>query len=294
MKFITFNFNGREEIGIISKKQDKVIKIKDILGDTAPNSMLELIEKFSPEVENKLRGIYHKEEGIDIKEVELLSPIPEPRRGIICLGKNYAEHVKEVPSIMDFKKGLPENPIYFCKLVDRAIGDKGTISIHKDLTENMDYEVELAVIIGKEGKDIPKDKVEDYIFGYTILNDISARSLQTKHIQWFKGKSLDGTCPIGPCIVHKSHISFPVELDIKSYVNGELRQSSNTREMIFNIPYIISEFSKGTTLKAGDIISTGTPSGVGMGFNPPKFLKLGDEVECCIEKIGVLSNKVGK
>ncbi|KOA21492.1 ureidoglycolate lyase [Clostridium homopropionicum DSM 5847] len=295
LKFVTFYYKGIEQVGLLSKKNDRVYTIKELLESDRPNSMIDFIEDFNECVEKKLKYIYENSnnlEGIDISKVKLLAPIPEPRRGVICLGKNYAEHVNEVPSAIDFRKGLPENPIYFCKLVDRAIEDKGSISIHKDVSKQVDYEVELAVIIGKKGRDIPKDKVEEYVFGYTILNDISLRDIQAKHIQWFKGKSFDGTCPMGPCIVHKSEIKLPVKLDIKCYVNGELRQNSNTSKMIFDIPYIISEFSKGTTLKPGDIISTGTPSGVGMGFKPPKLLKVGDEIMCYIEKIGTLTNIV--
>jgi len=295
LKFVTFYYKDREQVGLLSKEEDRVFSIKELLNSNKPNSMLELIEDFNENLESKLKNVYENLDnlkGTHVSEVKLLAPIPEPRRGVICLGKNYAEHVNEVPSAIDFKKGLPENPIYFCKLVDRAIEDKGAISIHKDVSKQVDYEVELAVIIGKKGRDIPKDKVEEYIFGYTILNDISLRDIQAKHIQWFKGKSFDGTCPMGPCIVYKSEIKFPVELDIKCYVNGELRQDSNTRKMIFDIPYIISEFSKGTTLKPGDVISTGTPSGVGMGFKTPKLLKVGDEVMCYIEKIGTLTNIV--
>lgn len=295
LKFITFYHENKEQIGLLSKEEDKVFLIKELLNSNKPNSMIELIEEFNQDIESKLENAYDNLDslkGIEISKVKFLAPIPEPRRGVICLGKNYAEHVKEVPSAIDFKNGLPENPIYFCKLVDRAVEDKGVISIHKDVAKQVDYEVELAVIIGKKGKDIPKDKVEEYIFGYTILNDISLRDIQAKHVQWFKGKSFDETCPMGPCIVYKSEIKLPVELDIKCYVNGELRQDSNTRKMIFDIPYIISEFSKGTTLKPGDIISTGTPSGVGMGFKPPKLLKAGDEVMCYIEKIGTLTNVV--
>ncbi|MGY0374963.1 fumarylacetoacetate hydrolase family protein [Clostridium sp. JNZ J1-5] len=292
MKFITFNYKGNEEIGVMTKDDKKIIIIKDVFGESGTNNMMEFIENFFDKYEERLINIDNEEKCIDIGDVTLEAPIPEPRRGVICLGKNYKEHVKEVPSTMDLKNGLPENPIYFCKLVDKSLGNEEKISLHEEITKQLDYEVELAVIMGKRGKDIPYDKVEEYIFGYTILNDISIRDIQTKHVQWFKGKSFDGTCPIGPWIVDKRDIKFPIELDIECYVNGELRQKSNTKELIFDIPYIISEFSKGTTLKPGDIISTGTPAGVGMGFKPPKFLKAGDEIKCYIEKIGTLTNIV--
>lgn len=292
MKFVTFILDGVETIGILTKDEKRVVKIKDILGENAPTTLVELIENFSDEYRSALKNVEGNYEEFDIEKVIMKAPIPVPKRGIICLGKNYREHVKEVPSNIDFKNGVPEHPIYFLKLVDEAVAHGGNILLNTDVTNQLDYEAELAVVIGKEGKNIPKDKVEEYIFGYTIINDISARDTQAKHVQWFYGKSLDGTCPMGPCIVDKSEISFPPELDIKCYVNGELRQNSNTREFIFDIPYIISEFSKGVTLKPGDIIATGTPAGVGMGFNPKKFLKDGDEVVCVVDGVGMLRNSV--
>ena len=166
------------------------------------------------------------------------------------------------------------------------------VIIPKDYTYKIDYEVELAIIIGKGGKDISPENAEEYIFGYTIGNDISARDVQTKHTQWFKGKSLDTFSPLGPCIVDKSEIKFPIELDISCKINGEVRQNSNTKNLIFDIAYILSDLSKALTLKAGDIILTGTPAGVGVGFKPHKYLKSGDIIECYIENIGRLTNIV--
>ncbi|SKA98333.1 2-keto-4-pentenoate hydratase/2-oxohepta-3-ene-1,7-dioic acid hydratase (catechol pathway) [Caloramator quimbayensis] len=292
MKFLTYKYKEQEKIGVLSKDENKVIALSEVLGLNPNISMIEFIEEYRDEYEEKIKKAIENNKGVNINEVELQSPITVPKRNVICLGKNYKEHVKEVPSAMDFKGGVPECPIYFTKLVNRAVAHGENIPLHSDLTNELDYEVELAVVIGKEGSDIPENEVEDYIFGYTILNDISVRNLQTKHIQWFLGKSLDGTCPMGPYLVHKSMLKFPLELDIKCYVNDELRQCSNTREMIFDIPYIISNISRGLTLKKGDIISTGTPSGVGMGFKPPKFLKGGDVVTCEIQGIGVLRNIV--
>lgn len=172
------------------------------------------------------------------------------------------------------------------------MGQEDIIVSHADIDEQLDYEVELAVIIGKKGTNIPKDQVEDYIFGYTIINDISARQLQQQHSQWYRGKSLDSFTALGPVVVHKSEMPFPIELDISSRVNGELRQNSNTKYFLADIPSIISEFSNGITLEPGDIIATGTPSGVGMGFNPPRYMKSGDVVECEIQNIGILRNAV--
>ena len=156
----------------------------------------------------------------------------------------------------------------------------------------MDYEAELAVIIGKDAKNVPVSEVKNYIFGYTVINDVSARTLQTRHKQWYFGKSLDGFLPMGPCIVSADEIAYPPKLPIRSYVNGELRQNSNTELLIFDIDHVISELSQGMTLQAGTIIAMGTPAGVGMGFEPPKFLKTGDVVTCEIEGIGRITNPI--
>ena len=158
----------------------------------------------------------------------------------------------------------------------------------------MDYEAELAVIIGKDAKSVPISEVKNYIFGYTVINDVSARTLQTRHKQWYFGKSLDGFLPMGPCIVTAEEFPYPPRLSIQSRVNGELRQDSSTELMIFGIDHVVSELSAGMTLKAGTIIATGTPAGVGMGFDPPRFLKPGDVVECSIEGIGTLVNRVSE
>jgi 2-keto-4-pentenoate hydratase/2-oxohepta-3-ene-1,7-dioic acid hydratase in catechol pathway len=287
--YCTFEMKGLERVGIVSEDKKMVVPLDEVLGQGSSN-MLEFIMNFKKEYVKVLGCALRESKGIPISEVRLLAPIPNPLRGVICLGKNYKDHVNEVKSLVNPIGDIPENPIYFEKMVDRCPGDGDYIPSHIEETEFLDYEVELAVIIGKEGKNIPVDKVEEYIFGYTILNDISARDIQKKHIQWYRGKSLDGTCPMGPWLVHRDEIEFPPKLKLQTIVNKELRQSGNTEELIFDIPYIISDFSKGITLKPGDIISTGTPAGVGMGFNPPKTLKAGDEVSCYIEKIGSLTN----
>jgi len=227
---------------------------------------------------------------IPLKNVKLIAPIPYPRRNIICLGKNYVKHAQEIAGTIKGGGDFPGEPIYFSKFASPAIGPDDYIMAHENVTSCLDYEVELAVVIGKNGMNIKRYEVEEYIFGYTIINDVTARDLQKTHGQWFRGKSLDTFCPMGPCILHKSEVPFPVKLDISCSINGELRQSSNTGEMTFDIPYIISQLSEGIELKAGDIIATGTPEGVGIGFNPPRYLKPGDVVTCTIEKIGTLTN----
>ena len=289
MRFVTFNSKGTEKIGVISQDEKSLTSLDELFPDF---TMIDLIKNFSKDIAEQIERVQTENIKIPLNEVVLESPIPNPPRGIICLGKNYKDHIKEVAKAIDSEPEVPKFPIYFSKLVDRCVGPDSVIPAHKNLTYSLDYEVELAIIIGKEGKDIPENQVDEYIFGYTILNDVSVRNAQKKHSQWFKGKSFDGTCPMGPWIVTKDEFKSPVELAISSYVNGELRQDSNTREFIFDIPYVISDFSKGVTLKPGDVIATGTPAGVGMGFTPPKFLQAGDEVECYIENIGFLKNKV--
>ena len=211
---------------------------------------------------------------------------------LICLGINYKAHADEAERYSDaFKKERPI-PIYFSKRVTEAVAPNGFIESHPRLVERLDYEAELAVIIGKKAKHVKAEDAADYIFGYTVLNDVSARLLQTTHKQWYFGKGLDGFTPMGPCITSADEIAFPPALQISSRINGELRQNSVTDLLITSITDIIEELSSGMTLMPGTIIATGTPSGVGMGFDPPKFLKSGDMVECSIEGIGTLRNVV--
>lgn len=232
---------------------------------------------------------------VDMKNVELLAPIQEPDQDMICLGINYVEHGEEAARYNKeaFLRERP-NAIYFSKRINCAVAPYGEIDPHTDIVDKLDYECELAVIISKDAKNVEEKDAYKYVFGYTIINDVSARNLQTAHKQWYFGKSLDGFTPMGPCIVTADEIEQPPRLALKSYVNGELRQNSNTEYMVFDIAHVISELSAGMTLKAGTIIATGTPAGVGMGFNPPRFLKPGDEVICEIENIGRLINRVGK
>ncbi len=234
-------------------------------------------------------------EAVDLEDenVRILSPIPHPRQDVICLGINYADHATEAKGFDSeaFSKERPE-PIFFSKRVSFSQGTGDIIPLHEDICDSLDYETELGVVIGRDAFKVKAEDVMDYIFGYTIVNDVSARNLQTRHKQWYFGKSLDGFTPMGPCIVSKDEFDGIPHLDIKTYVNGELRQSSNTANLITGIPEIIETLSAGMTLAAGTVIATGTPSGVGMGMDPPCFLKDKDEVVCEIEGIGRLVNTV--
>ena len=294
MRFVNYNYNKREHLGVLI--DGGVVDLNLVLvslGKTRVNSMIEFIGIYNDEIESIEESIKDKKfEAIPLTNVKLNAPIDRPRRNVFCLGKNYVDHVKEVDSTVIASAGIPKAPIYFTKATNTCTGDGDEIRFSKSVTKRVDYEVELAVVIGKEGINIKEEDAEGYIFGYTIVNDVSARDLQVKHNQWFKGKSLDTFCPMGPSLVHKSEIPFPVKLNISSTVNGEVRQNSNTKNLIFNLACIISDLSKGFTIKPGDIISTGTPSGVGIGFKPEKLLKNGDIVECTIEKIGKISNTV--
>lgn len=298
MIYATIFFDGREQICCIDGVGSRVFLLEGFLlgefdRDKMPANMLQFINSYKPDWTDKIALFYGRqpEYAIPLGDVKLLTPIPSPPRNIVCLGKNYRAHAEELKGQI-FSDQLPTHPIYFTKPDHSVTGPGDAILLHSNITSKVDYEVELAVIIGKKGIDIPREKAEEHIFGYTIANDISARDLQQDHTQWYKGKSLTSHCPIGPWIVHKSVLPMPLSLNLKSYINGQLRQQGNTDELIFDIPYIISDLSRGYELRPGDIIMTGTPAGVGMGFNPPKYLKAGDHVLCEIDKIGALSNPV--
>lgn len=230
---------------------------------------------------------------VSLAEVQLLAPIVHPRQDVICLGINYAAHALEAG---DFSKeafgGERPYTIYFSKRVNRATAAGEAIPAYEGLVDSLDYEVELGVVLGRDVKNVSVEEALDSVFGYTIINDVSARNLQTRHKQWYVGKSLDGFTPMGPCIVTADEIEDVQNLDISCHVNGQLRQSSNTKLMIQTVAGAIAELSLGMTLQAGTIIATGTPAGVGMGMKPPTFLKKGDEIVCEISGIGKLVNTV--
>lgn len=296
MKLLTYICSkcGKERVGVLSSNGKKVYPLWRMGFDY--ESMNELIQKADKEELAKIAEAEAKAEegegGKKFEETKMIAPIPVPIQDVICLGINYADHAVESAR---YKKELSpkvEYATYFAKRVAKAVGHGEPIDSHSDFVERLDYEVELAVIIGKDARDVAEEDAFDYVFGYTILNDVSARDLQTRHNQWYFGKSLDGFTPIGPWIVTEDEFERPPVLKITSKVNGELRQDSMTDRFIHSIPEVISELSRGITLKAGTIISMGTPSGVGMGFEPPKFLKPGDVVTCEIEGIGILENEV--
>jgi 2-keto-4-pentenoate hydratase/2-oxohepta-3-ene-1,7-dioic acid hydratase in catechol pathway len=293
MKLLSYKMQGTGAVGILTPDGKSICPMKS-LGFSC-DTMLELIRQMDDRMKEdiKLRLNSCREGLISAEQVEFLAPIPVPEQDIICLGVNYIEHARESArfKVEEFQPNR-QYPVYFSKRVNEAVADHGYIDSHPGFVQQLDYEAELAVIIGKDARDVSKEQTLDYILGYTILNDVSARVIQNRHKQWYFGKSLDGFTPMGPWIVTTDEFAYPPVLQIQSTVNGELRQNSSTSLQIFDIPYVIHELSQGMTLKAGTIISTGTPAGVGMGFVPPKFLKPGDVVTCSIEGIGTLTNEV--
>lgn len=293
MKLVTFYADNKEKTGILN--ENTVTEIISADGENI-NSMLDLIDVAG----NRETGINfsvidesRKGNKYLLSEVKIMAPIRYPRRNVFCLGMNYADHAKEVAfTEADKKPNVPKFPVYFSKLAYPALEDEGTIHYNEELTKMLDYEVELAVIIGKEGRDIKEEDALDYVFGYTIANDISARNLQGKHGQWFKGKSVDNYAPMGPYILTADELRDPSDLQLKCFVNDELRQNANTKDLVFSIPLVISDLSRGLTLRKGDIILSGTPSGVGLGFSPYKFLNPGDAVRCEIDKLGTLTTYI--
>jgi 2-keto-4-pentenoate hydratase/2-oxohepta-3-ene-1,7-dioic acid hydratase in catechol pathway len=300
MHFITYQFNGNRDIGILSNDQNEVIPLQAAErfycnSAALPNTMLEFIDQGETAV-NIVKKIQSRisEEGpkILIREVRILAPIPRPRKNIFCVGKNYVAHVMERATTQDVNLAVPKVPVIFSKPPTCVVGLGDIVKNHQHMTCQLDYEVELAVVIGKKASRVLQEDAYDYVFGYTIMNDVSARDLQKAHSQWIMGKGADTFAPLGPCIVYKSDILNPHDLAIKSTINGEIRQNANTKEMVFNIPTLIATLSSVVTLEPGDIIATGTPAGVGAGFNPPKFLQPGDEMRLEIEKIGILVNRI--
>ena len=294
MRFISFEKDKDIKVGLELLGQG-IIDLNH-LDSTIPNNLNDIIKNFSS-LESKIKtlnspsNIHYK-----VNEVRILAPIPVPVRDIICVGKNYAEHAKEVQrssfNTLQGKQAVPTKPIIFNKATTSVIGPNDKIETKNDETKTTDYEGELGVIIGKRAKNISKANTFDIIFGYTIINDVTARELQNNHKQWFIGKSPDTYCPMGPAVITKDEINNIDEVKLQTFVNEEERQVGIVKDMVFTIPVLIETLTKSMTLVEGDIIATGTPAGVGIGFDPPKFLKPGDKVKVSIEPIGTLENEV--
>ena len=301
MRFYTAVINDKEELLVGFEQGARAYRLS-LLARLMPKlafaDMNALVMGWNEEVKAALASLVANEDvlrgaAVNVDELQLCAPIVHPRQDVVCLGINYDAHAQEAGRFSNEAFG-GERPytIYFSKRVSRATATKELVPSYKGLVDSLDYECELGVVLGKDCKGVTKEEAKQYIFGYTIINDISARNLQTRHKQWYLGKSLDGFTPMGPCIVTADEIGDEQSLEISCTVNGELRQSSNTKYMIQTVCGAISELSQGMTLQAGTIIATGTPAGVGMGMQPPQFLQTGDVVECRIAKIGVLTNTI--
>jgi 2-keto-4-pentenoate hydratase/2-oxohepta-3-ene-1,7-dioic acid hydratase in catechol pathway len=292
MRFANFLVDGQPAVVGIAPDGQTFWPIHHMLPGFA-GDMVDFVRAYGAETQFSLPST----PGLPIHRAVPLAPFYRLRRNVFCVGKNYHDHAAEFQkSGFDHsaKDGehAPEAPVIFTKAASSIIGPGAKIPRHEDVTNQLDYEAELGVVIGKRGFGISKADAMRHVFGYTIINDVTARDLQKLHRQWFLGKSLDGFCPMGPEIVTADEVDGQ-NLNIRCSVNGELRQNSNTRQLIFDIPTLIETLSAGIELEPGDVIATGTPAGVGIGFTPPKFLRSGDVIRIEIEGLGVLENQVG-
>jgi 2-keto-4-pentenoate hydratase/2-oxohepta-3-ene-1,7-dioic acid hydratase in catechol pathway len=291
MRLVTYVDNSdNAKTGLLNNNTVVPLEQLDISNDM--NEIIKDFENVKKIIgENKIESLT----SLDISDIKLLAPIPRPLRNIMCVGKNYHDHAQEFyGSGFDSsgKKAVADFPVIFTKATTSVIATDENIILANDYTNTTDYEGELGLILSKGGKNIKPEDAYDYIFGYTIINDVSARNIQKQHEQWFIGKSPDTYCPMGPAIVTSDEIGDVTKLKLKTTVNGEIRQDSIVERLIFDIPTLLSTISKTMTLEVCDIIATGTPAGVGIGFEPPVYLKSGDQVEVSIDKLGVLRNTI--
>jgi 2-keto-4-pentenoate hydratase/2-oxohepta-3-ene-1,7-dioic acid hydratase in catechol pathway len=291
---VSFSTGTTTRVGVADADAGAVRDVGELLPPGA--GMLEVIENWAelgPVLQECSAGLAPR----PLETVELLAPIPQPRRNIFCVGKNYREHVVEfgrsgydTPSRSE---AMPDHPVVFSKATTSVTGPGTAVDRHSAVTSEIDYEAELAVIIGTGGRGISRERAFDHVWGYTIVNDVTARDLQRTHKQWLLGKSLDTFCPMGPYAVSADEIPDVTALEVSSSVNGERRQHAPVKDLIFDIPELIATISAGITLLPGDLIATGTPAGVGIGFDPPRFLGSGDIVEVSITGLGTLRNHIG-
>ena len=293
MKLVTFTAGGEPAVGVVDEEAQQV---RDVTALLPPGTgVLDLIEgwaRWGPVLAERTPDL--PSTGLD--QVRLLAPIPTPRRDLFAVGKNYREHVAEFGRSgydqPDRSEALPEHPVVFTKATTSVTGPYDDILPHHGVTSELDYEAELGVIIGRGGRGISRDEAFAHVWGYTIIDDFTARDLQRRHKQWAIGKSLDTHCPMGPYAVSADEIADVTALQVQSFVNGERRQNGPVRDMIFDIPELIAVISAGITLLPGDIIATGTPAGVGIGFDPPKFMVSGDVIEVAITGLGAQRNRI--
>ncbi len=289
MKIATFIHGNERKVGIVDDDSATVAPF-GLPADQARQGIQTLIE-----LQVAGSELPATTKSVSLDQVEIEAPLPRPRRNVFCVGKNYHDHAREFSSSgfdsSAAEDAVPKHPIVFSKVPESVTGPGALIEYDPAVSSAIDYEVELAVIIGKPGRGISVENALDHVWGYTIINDVTARDLQARYSQWFIGKSQDSFCPMGPVAVTRDDIDL-ADTGLRTWVNGELRQDSNTSLLIFDVPVIIQTISEGITLLPGDVIATGTPAGVGIGFKPPKYLADGDLVRCEIDGIGRLENSV--
>jgi len=294
MRLVTFSDDKGARIGVHDVESNSIV---DLSATTRlPKDMTAFIALGKNGIKRARIAVKSGEGRLPLAAVKLLAPIPRPAKNVLCVGKNYYDHAHEFHnSGVDASAGtnaIPELPIPFTKWPNSVIGPGEPILSYLDYSNSTDYEGELGVVIGTGGRGITKKDAFDHVYGYTVINDATARTLQNQHRQWFLGKSLDSYCPMGPCIVTADEIKDVTKLRLITKVNGEVRQDALVSQLIFDIPTLIETFSRVMTLDPGDLIATGTCAGVGIGFNPPKYLQKGDVVAITIEPIGTLENPV--
>lgn len=294
MRLVTFSDAEGMRIGVHDAASNTIVDLAS--GSRLPRDMTAFVALGKNGLQRARSAVKSGKGRIAADSVKLHAPFPRPAKNILCVGKNYHDHAKEFhASGFDASAGndaIPELPIIFTKWPNSVIGPGEPIPSANDYTNSTDYEGELTVVIGEGGRNISQKDAYKHVYGYTIVNDATARTLQNRHKQWFLGKSLDGYCPMGPCIVSADEIEDVTQLRLLTKVNGEVRQDAYVSQLIFDIPTLIETLSRVMTLEPGDLIATGTCAGVGIGFDPPRFLKPGDVVDITIEPIGTLSNPV--
>jgi 2-keto-4-pentenoate hydratase/2-oxohepta-3-ene-1,7-dioic acid hydratase in catechol pathway len=299
MKFLTFSLPSAHEPRAGILLGDRVVDVAAAAAGrwpgTPPATVLELIQQ-GPDAWARLRDLCASDvprtATFATDGIRWHAPVPRPPKNVFCVGRNYAAHVKEGAAAYNKEAKLPEIPVFFTKAPTAVNGPFDDVPRHRGVTEQLDWEAELGVVIGRAGRNIPPDDALAHVFGFTVVNDVTARDLQQRHTQWFKGKSLDGSCPMGPVIVTADEFGDPQAKRVSLRVNGVTKQDATTADMIFPVRTIIEWLSKGLTLEPGDIIATGTPEGVGMGRTPQEWLHDGDVVQTEVEGIGVMRNRI--
>jgi 2-keto-4-pentenoate hydratase/2-oxohepta-3-ene-1,7-dioic acid hydratase in catechol pathway len=298
MRLVTYESSDGRRLGAVV--EDTVLDLPRAAaaqGTSLPDTMLDFIAA-GPDVWGRARDLVASAgqgnrpgQASALSDVKLLAPIPRPPKNVFCLGLNYSAHLEESNRASN-RDLAPTVPVFFTKAVTSIVGPQDPILFDESVSTRYDWEAELGVVIGRGGRSISREQAMEHVFGYTCFNDVSVRDVQNLHVQWFRGKSLDGTCPFGPWIITADEVPDPHKLKIECRVNGVVKQSSNTSMLINDIPECIYHLSNGLTLEAGDLISTGTPSGIGHARDPQEYLRPGDVVEVDVEGVGVLKNSV--